>query len=273
MIPGSYPIEFISIALVVGVSRPTATAATSTRIGQERRWEHNLVRWVIAFHRNDPRAARADRSASSLFARGSDRVPARPTPELDLNPSSQRKNAGSQMDFAEATRPLLGHLVSIARRILAPRMRPGTQSRRRSSACGFKMRCPRMSARGWPARWNIGASIWRGASRDVASTRFEPVSSAWRKAIAIIRRSTWKGRIWGRILEQALARIDADQRIVLVLGAVEQMDYESIATALQIPVGTVRSRMNRARRALRELLIHTLPEEYCVRQSSHRSRS
>ena len=65
----------------------------------------------------------------------------------------------------------------------------------------------------------------------------------------------------GRFLIETLSRIAPNQSTILVLSVIEQMDYESIATALHIPIGTVRSRLNRARRALRELLIETLPEE------------
>ena len=71
-----------------------------------------------------------------------------------------------------------------------------------------------------------------------------------------------EGEDLGRILDEALSRIAPDQRAVLVLSAVEQMDYESIASKLQIPIGTVRSRINRARRTLREVLNQTLPDEY-----------
>jgi DNA-directed RNA polymerase specialized sigma24 family protein len=46
------------------------------------------------------------------------------------------------------------------------------------------------------------------------------------------------------------------------LSAVEQMDYRSIAAALHVPIGTVRSRLSRSRRALRDVLIRTLPEAY-----------
>ena len=80
-----------------------------------------------------------------------------------------------------------------------------------------------------------------------------------------------EGEDLGRILDQALDRIAPDQRAVLILNVVEQMDYESIAAALRIPIGTVRSRMNRARVALRELLLETLPEEYHARPPGRRT--
>ena len=57
----------------------------------------------------------------------------------------------------------------------------------------------------------------------------------------------------GRLLD-ALASLPERDRDVLVLVAWEELSYEEIAAALDIPVGTVRSRLNRARRSLRELL-------------------
>jgi RNA polymerase sigma-70 factor, ECF subfamily len=53
---------------------------------------------------------------------------------------------------------------------------------------------------------------------------------------------------------RALARLDERQQEVLVLAAGPGLTYEEIARALGIPVGTVRSRIARGRRHLRELL-------------------
>jgi RNA polymerase sigma factor (sigma-70 family) len=54
-------------------------------------------------------------------------------------------------------------------------------------------------------------------------------------------------------LAQILARMPARDRDVLLLFAWADMSYTEIARALSIPVGTVRSRLNRARRQLRGL--------------------
>jgi RNA polymerase sigma factor (sigma-70 family) len=53
----------------------------------------------------------------------------------------------------------------------------------------------------------------------------------------------------------ALAGIKPDDREVLLLFAWADLEYEQIAEALSIPVGTVRSRLNRARRELRAALV------------------
>jgi RNA polymerase sigma-70 factor (ECF subfamily) len=50
----------------------------------------------------------------------------------------------------------------------------------------------------------------------------------------------------------AMAVLPADQRAVLVLRAYHDLDYEEIAQALGVEEGTVKSRLGRARAALRE---------------------
>ncbi len=52
-------------------------------------------------------------------------------------------------------------------------------------------------------------------------------------------------------LEQSLGRLSTEHQIVIALRA-EGLEYEEIAERLELPVGTVRSRLNRARRALRD---------------------
>jgi RNA polymerase sigma-70 factor (ECF subfamily) len=49
-----------------------------------------------------------------------------------------------------------------------------------------------------------------------------------------------------------IAALPAGEREVVLLYAWEHLSYEQIAAALDVPVGTVRSRLNRARRRLRE---------------------
>lgn len=55
-------------------------------------------------------------------------------------------------------------------------------------------------------------------------------------------------------LIDALLRLRRDDRDVLLLFAWADLSYQEIAEALGTPIGTVRSRLNRARRIVRELL-------------------
>lgn len=53
---------------------------------------------------------------------------------------------------------------------------------------------------------------------------------------------------------EALAELPSDQREVLVLVCFEGLSYEEVAVLCDCPVGTVKSRLNRARRELKQLL-------------------
>jgi len=56
-------------------------------------------------------------------------------------------------------------------------------------------------------------------------------------------------------LQQALDRLPADQRLALVLCDVQGMDYAEIAEVTRASLGTVKSRINRARTKMRALLL------------------
>ncbi len=57
-----------------------------------------------------------------------------------------------------------------------------------------------------------------------------------------------------RRLAWALARLPEPQRQVVLLVSLEQLTYDEVARALELPVGTVMSRLSRGRAALRALL-------------------
>ncbi|MCA9196469.1 MAG: sigma-70 family RNA polymerase sigma factor [Pirellulaceae bacterium] len=56
------------------------------------------------------------------------------------------------------------------------------------------------------------------------------------------------------LVQQAIAQLEDEQRMVIVLREIEGCDYEQIAEILEIPLGTVRSRLHRARLQLKEKL-------------------
>ncbi len=61
-------------------------------------------------------------------------------------------------------------------------------------------------------------------------------------------------------LQGAMDRLDEEFRSVLVLRDINEMDYREIAQILEVPVGTVKSRLFRARLALREQMSTAYPE-------------
>ena len=56
------------------------------------------------------------------------------------------------------------------------------------------------------------------------------------------------------IVQRAIGTLTDEQRSVIVLFDIEGLAYEEIAESLEIPVGTVKSRLNRARLALKNAL-------------------
>lgn len=58
-------------------------------------------------------------------------------------------------------------------------------------------------------------------------------------------------------LQACLMRLPEDQRQVLLLVTLEAMSYQDVAATLGVPIGTVMSRLHRARARLKELM--TLP--------------
>ena len=63
-----------------------------------------------------------------------------------------------------------------------------------------------------------------------------------------------------RDLERAIAKLPKEQRAVILLVGLEGMRYEEVAVVLDVPVGTIRSRLSRGREALRGLT-GTAPDE------------
>ena len=89
------------------------------------------------------------------------------------------------------------------------------------------------------------------ALRALARTGHDPVAASWG--------DSWVEETDSRIAAQgplagALAALSAGDRNVLLLVAWADLTYQEVAEALDIPVDTVRSRLNRARRKVRSAL-------------------
>ena len=62
-------------------------------------------------------------------------------------------------------------------------------------------------------------------------------------------------------VQQALSCLSEEHRAVLVLREMEDYSYDTIAEILDLPVGTVRSRLHRARMQMRDQLIDELQKD------------
>jgi len=69
-------------------------------------------------------------------------------------------------------------------------------------------------------------------------------------------------------IEQALETLPEDFRVVVLLSDMEGLTYQEIAEALDVPIGTVRSRLARARSLLQKLLWdHALDKGLVTKQT------
>ena len=116
--------------------------------------------------------------------------------------------------------------------------------------------CSRESARPWlyGIATNLVAKHRRREARRITATarlaaqRFAGSSEDEdRTADAIDARQLWP------LVAEAVAGLPEPERDALILHVWEGLSYEEVAAALTVPVGTVRSRLNRARGRLREL--------------------
>ncbi len=70
------------------------------------------------------------------------------------------------------------------------------------------------------------------------------------------------------LLQVGISQLPEDQQIVLVLNDVQGFSYQEIAEIIDQPLGTVKSRLSRARRRLRDFLLQQqelLPSQYRLR--------
>ena len=124
-------------------------------------------------------------------------------------------------------------------------------------------------ARAWEKR-----RLWRSGS-DLRAWLFTIMHNVYVNQLALVRRDAanvsidgdpgnpaWQLPVRADALDRIelselvghIGRLPTDQREVLVLAAVEELRYDEIAAVLAVPVGTVMSRLSRARDKLRRMI-------------------
>ena len=68
-------------------------------------------------------------------------------------------------------------------------------------------------------------------------------------------------RVDAQVVRQAIDQMPPEFREVLVLRELEGLSYKQVAAVIGAPIGTVMSRLARARGRLQELLLECMPEE------------
>jgi RNA polymerase sigma-70 factor (ECF subfamily) len=93
-----------------------------------------------------------------------------------------------------------------------------------------------------------------GRAREVGEARLALIADAHPNPSATFEASELEAE-----LHRAIAELDDERRIVVVLRDLHGLEYEEIAAALDLPLGTVRSRLHRARMELKKRLERFFP--------------
>ena len=90
--------------------------------------------------------------------------------------------------------------------------------------------------------------------RDVGPDEEGESQSFWRDAIGRSSASSLRDEVFAKDIEKALALLPETFRLVVVLKDMEGFSYGEIARLMDCPIGTVMSRLSRARDLLRRFL-------------------
>ncbi|HEY1459913.1 MAG TPA: sigma-70 family RNA polymerase sigma factor [Casimicrobiaceae bacterium] len=99
---------------------------------------------------------------------------------------------------------------------------------------------------------NVHVNQYAVRRRELAETSIDAddgVAHGWDLPV----RATQSDRVELIEVLAHISRLPTDQREVLVLAAIEELRYEDIARVQGVPIGTVMSRLNRAREKLRRM--------------------
>ncbi len=96
---------------------------------------------------------------------------------------------------------------------------------------------------------NIAVSHLRRNARRGSHLSFDDVKEG-----ALSRQPTQEDRLLQQGIVDAISELPEEQRSVLLLVSMEDMTYAQVADVLGVPIGTVMSRLSRARERLRQIL-------------------
>jgi RNA polymerase sigma-70 factor (ECF subfamily) len=111
--------------------------------------------------------------------------------------------------------------------------------------------------------WQCGTDLHAWLFTIMHNQNVNGIRRSVREGIAVEYDDEWPfpsaatdpiGRLSLRDLDRALARISEEQRRVILLIGLEGTSYQEAAVILDVPVGTIRSRVFRGRELLRKLM-------------------
>lgn len=173
-----------------------------------------------------------------------------------MRPGPPREKAALPLDddFAEAVLPVIGRLVHMARRILGCDHLAWEAVQESLLSLWTQTPAPPN-----PQAWLIRAVTYRSLhlARTARRRRKYERRASWLRTEATDRDDPSRPLLTEETrneLMAALAKLDRKHREALCLHLIDGLNYGSIARRLGVPVGTVRSRLNRARAAMRSLI-------------------
>ena len=101
---------------------------------------------------------------------------------------------------------------------------------------------------------NVFVNQRASAGREAAHVSLDADTEGGRAAWQVPVQPQQFARVELAELLQHVGRLPVEQRETLLLAAVEELKYEEIAALLAVPVGTVMSRLSRARQKLRHMV-------------------
>ena len=166
----------------------------------------------------------------------------------------------SQSDFAELALPLMRPLYNFARWLTrdAHAAEDLVQDAYVRALKGFSSFQPGTNFRGWMFRIVRNAFLTSRTGTKVVHLPIDDEDEAIElPAVTETPESALLGARTRQQIQAGLERLPANFREVILLCDVEEMKYQEIAELLEIPVGTVMSRIARGRKLLRGMLAET----------------
>ena len=110
------------------------------------------------------------------------------------------------------------------------------------------------NAKRYEVRASFRTYLYSIAANLLAAERRRPVYRAGEPSAHQLPAGAASAADAGHVVRDAISRLDAREREILMLREFEQLTYGEIAEVLDLPINTVRSRLFRARGELRQLL-------------------
>jgi RNA polymerase sigma-70 factor (ECF subfamily) len=103
--------------------------------------------------------------------------------------------------------------------------------------------------------FRIARNLYLNQIRDRAVRREQPFEEEWvESSHQTDGERIMESRLTYGAVRKCVARLPEEQRSVLLLVTVEGLSYQEVAECLELPMGTIASRLARARLALRAML-------------------